>query len=234
MHDAILQRNNRFTWALLAMQGGFVNVGGWLSLHKFVSHVTGFAAHFSTELVAANYIEAFLFVLVPVFFLIGAFFSAIFTEVRRKRGQSPIYIQILTLLSGLYGGSALLGYLGGFGAFGGPFNNLDFILLSILSFSCGAQNALFTHYSGSIIRTTHLTGITTDLGIGLAKVLITQDHKEHTINKLRIELIVSFLLGSLLSALLFPRLQYIAFLIPALVSALVGLRLLRSRVVENT
>lgn len=36
--------------------------------------------------------------------------------------------------------------------------------VAIASFACGLQNALATHYKGIILRTTHLTGLLTDLG----------------------------------------------------------------------
>lgn len=230
MTDIILQPENRFTWSLLAFQGGFINVGGLLTVHIFVSHVTGFSAHFSTQLIDGNIIKAGYFLLVPLFFLAGAFFSSLFTEVRKKKNQSPVYIHILMLLSVLFLLVAGLGKVGFFGSFGEPFHNFsDFLLLSILAFSCGAQNAIFTHYSRSIIRTTHLTGITTDLGIGLAKSLISKEKTEDYYNKIRINLIISFIIGSVCGAIVFPKINFLGFLLPAIVSVFVGVRLYKSR-----
>jgi len=177
--------------------------------------VTGFAAHFSNAVVSKNLVQVVYFVLVPVFFLIGAFFSALFTEIRRKRKLSPVYIHVLSLLAFLYLLVSLFGRADLFGRFGEPLSNFrDFILLSILTFSCGAQNALFTHYSNSIIRTTHLTGLTTDLGIGLAKVFVAGDSHEAPINHLRMELIGFFILGSLVGAFVFPVYEFLGFLLP--------------------
>lgn len=226
MTDIILHPRNRFTWALLAFQGGYVNVGGLLTVHIFVSHITGFAAYFSREVIGGNLIHSLYFLLVPFFFLIGAFFSSIFTEVRKKNNRPPVYIQILTVLSILFLLVTLLGAGGFFGKFGEPFQSFrDFILLSILSFSCGSQNAIFTHYSKSIIRTTHLTGITTDLGIGLAKYFVSKDKSEHYYNKIRIDLIVSFISGSLVGIYLFTKLEFLGFILPTIISLGVGIRL---------
>lgn len=179
MSDTLLNPKNRFTWSLLAFQGGFVNIGGFLCLHIFVSHVTGFAAHLAVEMVQENFIQFFVFLLVPIFFLLGAFLSSIFTEVRKKETGFPVYIHILVFLSILFLLIAIIGRYGYFGHFGDGFGSMrDYILLSLLSLACGMQNAIFTHYSHSIIRTTHLTGITTDLGIGLAKSLMAKDKNE--------------------------------------------------------
>lgn len=230
MNDIILLPKNRFVWALLAFQGGYVNVGGLLTVHLFVSHITGYSAHFSLELANGDYLKSIYFLLVPVFFLFGAFFSSVFTEVRKKSNQSPVYMSILAVLSSLFLVISILGTLGYFGTFGEPFQNIrDFILLSLLAFGCGTQNAIFTHYSKSVIRTTHLTGLATDLGIGMAKYFVSKDTNEHHINKIRIDLIISFFVGSLVATFIFPKLQYLAFLLPSIISFVVGARLFLTR-----
>ncbi|MCB9061086.1 MAG: DUF1275 domain-containing protein [Halobacteriovoraceae bacterium] len=230
MTDIILRPENRITWSLLAFQGGFVNVGGLLTVHIFVSHITGFSAHFSIHTMNGDFANSIYFLLVPVFFLGGAFLSSIFTEVRKQKNRPPVYIHILVIQSILFLVVSILGKFGFFGNFGEEFHNFrDFILLSILAFSCGAQNAIFTHYSKSIIRTTHLTGITTDLGIGLAKSIISKEHSEDYFNKIRINLIISFILGSLFGVAIFPKFQFLSFLFPSFFSILVGLKLYKSR-----
>lgn len=228
--DILLHPKNRFTWSLLALQGGYVNIAGLLSVHFFVSHITGFSTHFSLELVDANFLRAFYLILVPFFFLAGAFFSSLFTEVRKEKNKTPIYIHILLCMSLLFLSVALLGWAQYFGKFGEPLQNVrDFILLCLLAFSCGAQNAIFTSYSKSVIRTTHLTGIATDLGIGLAKAFISKDLKEQTINRIRIELIISFTLGGVIGAFIMPKMEFLGFLIPAFISLVIGLRLFMTK-----
>ena len=48
--DAIYYPENLFIWFLLALQGGFVNVGGFMAVHRFVSHMTGFGTWIGVEL----------------------------------------------------------------------------------------------------------------------------------------------------------------------------------------
>lgn len=230
MKDVILKPKNRFTWALLAFQSGWVNTGAFLALHIFVSHITGFSAHLGVELERESFVRALYFLTVPLFFLLGAFFSSLFTEIRKRRNQPPVYIQILSSLSSIFTLVTVLGAVGYFGKFGVGFDAFhDFIFLSLLAFSCGAQNAMFTHYSSSIIRTTHLTGITTDLGIGIAKHFVAGDENEKKFNKIRIDLILSFLSGSIVAAFVFPLVEYWGFLLPALLSLGIGLRLYTTR-----
>lgn len=235
MSDTILHRKNRFTWSLLAFQGGFVNMGGLLSIHIFVSHVTGFSARLSKDFVDQNYLRSLYFLFVPIFFLAGSFLSSVLTQVRnnqkeQKAKKSPVYIQVLAFLSMIFLAIALLGDNNHFGEFGAPFEEVEnFALLCILSFACGTQNAIFTHYSKSIIRTTHLTGLTTDLGIGLAKYFISKDRREGKINAIRINLIFSFIIGSIIGAYVFPKLHFIGFIIPSMISLGVGLRLYSTR-----
>lgn len=234
MTDTILLPRNRFVWMLLAFQGGYVNIGGLLTIHLFVSHVTGFSAHFSQALISKNYLNSFYFLLVPFFFLLGSVFSSLFTEIRKKRSKEPIYIYIMLILSFVFLFVSLSGYGGYFGEFGESFENFrDFVLLSMLAFSCGSQNAIFTHYSKSIIRTTHLTGVTTDLGIGIAKYFISKDRDEGKLNRIRVEIIFSFIFGSLLGAVIFPKYKFLAFLVPALNSIIVGMRLYLTRPSRN-
>ncbi len=230
MKDIILQPKNRFTWSLLAFQGGFVNIGGLLTVHMFVSHITGFPAQFSLELIDANYLKTLYFVLVPIFFLLGSFSCSLVSEIRHSKNLPPVYIHILLSLGALYAILSVMGQMQFLGSFGEPFENFhDFVILSLLAYSCGVQNALVTNYSGSIIRTTHLTGITTDLGIGLARRLISKKSPEGKINLVRIELISSFIAGSLIGAFVFPEIHFLAFLIPSLISCLVGIRLYSPR-----
>ena len=89
------------------------------------------------------------------------------------------------------------------------------------SAACGLQNALATTYSGAIIRTTHLTGIFTDLGIMLGslckgKSLDTRKAKLFTL------IIMGFIVGGSLGALLFIQLKFTALLFPAAICCLLA------------
>lgn len=227
--DVILMPSHRYLWSLLALQGGMVNVAGFLAVHRFVSHVTGFAGHFGLAFVAMNWVQAMYAFLVPIAFLSGSIFSAYFTERRRREQARPIYRVVLFTIAGLFLLVAVLGQAGGLGYFGEAFHSLrDFALLLILSFCCGSQNALFTRFSNSIIRTTHLTGLTTDLGIGLVRQIVNRDVEETKINRIRVTLIVSFLIGSVLGAGVFREIEFAGFYINAALSLFIADRLMRA------
>jgi len=226
MKDAIFAPKNRFVWSLLAFQGGYVNVAGFLTVHLFVSHVTGLSGQAAIAIKNYNLKEALSFLMVPLFFLLGSFLSGFLVSVKRSRNQKPDYSSVMVLLALIYAAIALSGERSLLGNFGEPFHNFrDFVLLAALAFNCGAQNALFTHYSHSIVRTTHLTGLTTDLGIGLAKMLFLKDHNEGPSNLLRVELISSFLLGSIGSAVFLSQIGFLGFYFPAVISLFTAYRL---------
>ncbi len=228
--DAIYFPENKRLWYVLALQGGFVNVGGFLAFHHFVSHVTGFAGQFSVELMEGDGWNALFAMTVPLFFLLGSFFSGLFTEVRRLRNKRPIYVWIMSVSAGIYFLIAISGQVHWLGPYGQSFIDLrDYMVLAALCFVMGAQNAMFTSYSSAVVRTTHLTGVTTDLGIGWAKQYMGLDHRESQSNLLRLGLILSFLLGSLLGSLIFMSWHYLGFLVPALIAAFVGRTLYKSR-----
>jgi len=99
---------------------------------------------------------------------------------------------------------------------------VSFLLLSenlyyghfFASAACGLQNALATTYSGAIIRTTHVTGIFTDLGIMLGSVLRGQPLDKRKA-QLFLLIIAGFILGGTVGALLYPTWQFGSLLFPA-------------------
>jgi uncharacterized membrane protein YoaK (UPF0700 family) len=226
MKDVIFLNKNRFIWFLLALQAGMVNIAGLMTAHRFVSHVTGFAGQFSLHLFHQEYKMALFALLVPLFFLFGAMTSGYYTERLRLLNKEPKYQEIALLIAFVYILVAVLGdwhFLGNFQRNQEDFH--DFIILSLLSFNCGSQNALFTNYSYSIVRTTHLTGLTTDLGVGLIKQYCAGVASERKFNRLRTELIFSFLTGSVLGAFLFADLMYKGFYVCFAISFFVAMRL---------
>lgn len=75
------------------------------------------------------------------------------------------------------------------------------VAIGIAGFACGMQNALASRYRGVVLRTTHVTGILTDLGIALGMKL-----RGHTIDRWKIEipllLAISFFIGAVVGSAL--------------------------------
>ena len=88
----------------------------------------------------------------------------------------------------------------------------------LASAACGLQNAMVTTYSGSIIRTTHLSGIFTDLGIMLGRRLRGEALDGRRL-LLFLLLISGFICGGVVGTVLFRGLHFVALLMPALLAA---------------
>jgi uncharacterized membrane protein YoaK (UPF0700 family) len=86
----------------------------------------------------------------------------------------------------------------------------------------GLQNGMVSAYSGALIRTTHVTGIFTDLGIYLGHWL-----RGLPVDRLRLRVCVvvatTFMLGSTAGALLFEYMHEHAVLVPAVLTGTCGL-----------
>lgn len=222
-HDSIstYTRSNVIVWMALAFQGGLLNVGGFLACHRFVSHTTGFATFFGVEIANQKYAQALGMLLVPLFFLCGAMLSGVLVDVRMKLNKRPKYyiifgVMLILILAVLGGGTNEL-----FGTFGEPLESIHgYILLALLCLICGLQNGTITTVSKSMVRTTHLSGITTDLGIGLVRVFYQKQlhgkfHEEVQANLMRVGIIVFFGLGSVVGAFVYSKIGYQGFMLPA-------------------
>ncbi len=147
----------------LAFIAGFCNSGGFILIGSFTSHVTGSVGRISTDVAEGMPGAAVFAMLLVVMFFAGAFFSTLIIETHGSERRAQAY------------GTALLGQglvLSLFVVIAGPAYATQPRLLdaeaSMLCFAMGMQNSLMTRLSGAVIRTTHLTGVVTDLAIETA------------------------------------------------------------------
>lgn len=198
--------------SMLSFVAGTVNVTGVMALKILTTNVTGHFAYFSEEVVLRNYSAAIVFLLYILSFLMGAFCSSLFIEIIIRKNASVSYVipmfmetSILFLISVL-----------GFEVFGTQ------LISYLLLFAMGLQNALVTKVSRSVVRTTHLTGIFTDLGIELSQLIFCRrdmfSYKEikRSIN-LKLVIIFCFFSGCLLGGLVYSRLALNTLLIAVFV-----------------
>lgn len=192
-------RHNLRLASILSFVSGIVNITGLLSLGTLTTNITGHFAFFSEEVTKASYSSALIYLFYILSFLIGAFFSNLIVEllVRYRKAEyyaAPIFIEIVILCwSAVY-----------LNSHGSSKEEAAFIAC-VLLFAMGLQNALVTKVSGSIVRTTHLTGIFTDLGIELSLLLFHKNNERKTLKKnvsLKLVIILFFLLGGLSGGLL--------------------------------
>lgn len=186
---------NRLLGGLLAFNAGAINAGGFLVVGMYTSHMTGFASMLADNLVLGN-ITLVLGALGTVLaFTIGAGTTAILVNWARQHHLRseyalPLLVEALLLLV--------------FGLIGAALNRqTPFavpLTVLVLAFTMGLQNALVTKISASQIRTTHMTGVITDLGIELGKLVYMNRQDSPLESRVRANRVKLRLYGSLLGA----------------------------------
>ncbi len=214
-------------WMLLSLKAGYLNAAGFLSTGKFVSHVTGFGTQIGVSLTHRDYFFGAELLFVPISFILGASVPAWILDRDYDAKRLPEYYRVQLLITFFLGVLWLLGLADGFGSFERSADDLrEIFLLAMLCFVCGMKNGLSTWATFGKIRTTHLTGLATDMGLHLPKIF--RDTRrgrfpEHPgVNVARLATFLSFSLGSLLAAAFFPRVGYAGFVIPFGVSVLLS------------
>jgi uncharacterized membrane protein YoaK (UPF0700 family) len=196
--------------ALLCLNAGFINAAGFIAFDVLTTNVTGHAALLAVNTVSLHLREARMVALWLLLFLGGAFFSGWFISKvgRDKASAYTVPILIITLVLVVV-------------SFFGPSYDRSLrekeLYAGSLLFSMGMQNALVSMISGSVVRTTHLTGMFTDLGIDLSGAFLSLRNLNPLLKRrivLRLVIIGFFLLGGMIGGLLFLRIGFAAFYIP--------------------
>jgi len=207
-----LKHNLRIA-TLLSFVAGIVNVVGFLAVQRLTTNVTGHFAFFVDEIFKLNFWQGFVYFLYIFFFFLGSFVSNLIVEIISKTNDRLIYI-IPTIIE-----SIILFLLAVFGQFLIS-QNPNFLACSLL-FAMGLQNSLVTTISNSTVRTTHLTGLFTDLGIELSQLFFykqkDQKDKLYSSIKLRLAIITFFFIGGLLGGILYSTLKLYVLSIAAAV-----------------
>lgn len=182
---------------MLSFVAGVVNIAGILSIGILTTNVTGHFAFFSEAFVDQDVARAGIFLLFLLSFFFGAFFSNLVSEftVRIRENLAyavPLVFEILLLL--------VVAAIADDSNISSP--NL---LACLLLFAMGLQNALVTKVSDSVVRTTHLTGIFTDLGIEMSEILFyktaAQKFRLRKSIYLKLTIVLFFFLGGILGGI---------------------------------
>ncbi len=220
--DELYAPKNLFIWFLLAFQGGSLNTGGFLAAHRFVSHVTGFATLAGVAGAKFDWPNMLGMLLVPMSFLIGVIISAWNVERQRIKNLTPHYTLVFSFIVINIFIIVFLGINGFLGEFGeSKSTQIDYFLLFLLAFTCGLQNAVISSVSGMEVRTTHLTGLTTNFGISIVRIWSTRKNvhkREFFATWCRFGIFCSFVMGSLISAFLFLHFKFYGFFLPLVIS----------------
>jgi uncharacterized membrane protein YoaK (UPF0700 family) len=197
---------------VLAFVAGAANAGGFLAVGQYTSHMTGMLSSVADNVVLGQFTLAVAGLGALLAFTLGAMTTAWLVnwgmrqQLRSAYGL-PLLLEALALLV--------------FGLFGAAIGLVTHVFVPLtvvlLCFIMGLQNAVITKISNATIRTTHVTGLVTDLGIELGKLLYlnrqrnTQPVRANR-QRLRVhgQLVASFLVGGLVGALGFKQLGYIS------------------------
>lgn len=200
----------RWIWTgawVLAFIAGMVNVVGFLGFeHQAITHLTGTTSMLGAAIASANASASLHFAALLGAFVLGCVLSGfIIQDSALKLGRR--YGFALSVVSALLFVSVPL--LGDESAYG----------MYSAACACGLQNAMVSTYSGAVVRTTHLSGMFTDLGIFLGHFL-----RGLPVDILRLRLCVTvisgFLGGGIAGAATFQVLSYSALFIPAALTAM--------------
>jgi len=196
--------------AALAFVAGAANAGGFLAVGQYTSHMTGIVSSMADNLALGQVTMALAGLAALGSFLAGAMTTAVLVNWGRRARLRSQYALPLLLEAALL----LL-----FGLLGAAMSMHIALLLPatvlVLCFIMGLQNAVITKISRAVIRTTHVTGLVTDLGIELGKLVYVNRFSDDTRvaadrRKLRLHalLIGMFFVGGLVGALGFKHIGY--------------------------
>ena len=224
---------NRAWWENLILAimlpgvAGAVNASGFIALGVYTSHTTGNVARIGDELAQHRWEAAQAAAVVVGLFLVGAMTATALVEVASRQGR-PRYVVALLVEAMLLSLFALLSI---HSEHHWRYQRLE--LEATLCFAMGLQNALVTRLSGAIVRTTHLTGITTDIGIESVRTLFwvadrlsgRQVAAVPDLKRIRLHLSIffSFLSGATLGPALYLLVGASAMLLPVGILLLLAL-----------
>jgi uncharacterized membrane protein YoaK (UPF0700 family) len=207
------QAANRRLGRLLAFIAGAMNAGGFLLVHRYTSHMTGIVSSLADDLVLGSWNLMLTGALLVGAFVLGAITTAIVANWARTRGWYAEYAPCVAL-EGL-----LLLVFAAYGFRMGPSGSALAAAALLLCFIMGLQNAMVTKVSRAEIRTTHVTGILTDIGIELGRLLYANRSGATSPGSVRIDrerlslhasLLGLFVLGGVAGAFAFQRVGALA------------------------
>lgn len=156
---------NRHLGLSLSFVAGALNAGGFLAVDQYTSHMTGIVSSIADNLAVSNLTLVLTGLGSVAAFVAGAAYSAILINWGMHHRTHSRYAYPLLWEAGLL---LVFGLMGSTLELKSGFIS---ITVTLLCFIMGLQNAIITKISNAEIRTTHMTGIITDIGIELGKMV---------------------------------------------------------------
>lgn len=207
-------RDNINLGSITAFAAGMVNVAAFILFFSFTSNITGYYAILANEIAEGKPTQIFV-VLAWIFLFFMGSFTSTFIIINSKKSDRlfshaiPLVIEIILLL--------LVWYYGDF-YYEESLAETEF-LIALLLFTMGIQNGLTATLSNFQVKTTHLTGQTTDLAIHLAMLTRKEYRKNSEVsNKVKLfsSIICSYLFGGSVAGFITHWIEFKVFPIIAL------------------
>jgi uncharacterized membrane protein YoaK (UPF0700 family) len=207
--------------ALLSAIAGIINVVGYMGFrHEAVTHLTGTVTLLGIALTESNGTESLHWAMVIGSFVMGAILSGFMIGDRVLKLGRP-YGLVLAIESILL--FAAIPLLRSDNALG----------LYFASMACGLQNGMASSYSGAVLRTTHVSGSLTDIGIALG-LMMRGKTADHVRLRLCIILTSGFFAGCISGGMLYPHWREVTLIVPAALTGLVAITYHFSAYQRNT
>ena len=202
---------------LLSSVAGALNAVGFLIAGSFTANMTGNVSALADHLANGAVTTALSFLGLVVAFVAGAGIAALAIQAGERRRIPSIYALAIT------GEAIVLLLVGTALAQSAPAGHQTFLVI-VLSFVMGLQNAVTTMISRARVRTTHVSGMATDIGIELAALVGGARSRQEAMPKLGLHSLTlgSFALGGFCGAVLFQIVGIWLFIIAAAVLLLIA------------
>ncbi len=199
---------------LTAFTAGTINIASLLIFLSFTSNVTGHYAILAAEISQGNWTQVAVVASWIFLFFFGGFVANLSVINLNRKSKYfahalPIILEIMCLLAvGIYGQFYYQKTLAETEA-----------LVALMLFATGLQNGLTASISNFSVKTTHLTGTTTDLGILASMFTQKKFRKNPELTgraKLLTSIMIAYVLGAVFSGLTYYHLEFRVFYIISL------------------
>jgi uncharacterized membrane protein YoaK (UPF0700 family) len=196
---------------LLSSVAGALNAVGFLIAGSFTANMTGNISAFADHIANGAIPVAFSFLGLVVAFIWGAGMAALAIQAGERRQLRSVYALAIAA-------EAIILLLVGAALTMSSATEHETFLVIVLSFVMGLQNAVTTMISRARVRTTHVSGMATDIGIELAALVGGEKSRQEAAPKLRLHslTLACFAFGGFSGALLFQIVGSWLFIIAAI------------------
>jgi uncharacterized membrane protein YoaK (UPF0700 family) len=231
-----------FVWLLMAFQAGYINVGGFFISGNFVSHVTGTSSNIGIGFANLDLYSLLTFLTILFAFIGGAAFAGKYIGWYKEIGKGPRYVFVTAVKAFFFFMILLLSELDAQNTLHLSQTTVNTLIIFFLSFCCGAQNSTCAQATNGFLKPTHMTGLSTDIGMNLVRQFYKRgstDPKDRELikkNNIRLSILGSFIFGGLIAAMIFQENGHHGFIFPFLSSLtflMLGMIYEKESILEN-